>query len=127
MTAIRVQDLSKSFKKGTHALRNVNLRVAKGEMVALIGASGAGKSTLIRHLVGLTTGDAGSGQVTVLGDAPVRGHDEVDPQPAPLQHRDRVRRALEGFLDFRHCHGVAPLLTSGSEALHRRYTDFTHR
>ncbi|MCB2100838.1 MAG: phosphonate ABC transporter ATP-binding protein [Rhodobacterales bacterium] len=80
MTAIRVQDLSKSFKKGTHALRNVNLRVAKGEMVALIGASGAGKSTLIRHLVGLTTGDAGSGQVTVLGD--------------PVQENGRLARSV---------------------------------
>ncbi len=38
-------------------MHNVSLRVAEGEMVALIGASGSGKSTLIRNIAGLTNGD----------------------------------------------------------------------
>jgi len=64
--AIKVRGLSKTFK-GCKALETVSLDIARGEMVALIGASGSGKSTLLRHLTGLALGDAGDGQVEMLG------------------------------------------------------------
>lgn len=44
---IALKNLNKSF--GTHqVLKNINLKVAKNEIVAIIGGSGAGKSTLLR-------------------------------------------------------------------------------
>ena len=56
-TAVRVSRLRKSFRGGKVALDGVSLEVARGEMVALIGASGSGKSTLLRHVAGLAVGD----------------------------------------------------------------------
>ena len=43
-----------------HALFDVDLRVAEGETVAVIGANGAGKSTLLRTLAGLVTATGGA-------------------------------------------------------------------
>lgn len=61
--ALRIEQLNKHFANGKHALNNINLTVAQGEMVALIGASGSGKSTLMRHMAGLVSADAGPGSL----------------------------------------------------------------
>jgi lipoprotein-releasing system ATP-binding protein len=53
---IRADNLRKSFVMGRdtiHVLRGVNLTIARGETVGLVGASGAGKSTLLHLLGGL--------------------------------------------------------------------------
>jgi len=62
--AIQIQGLTKSFN-AHRALDAVDLCIAEGEMVALIGASGSGKSTLLRHVAGFLPGD--SGTVSVFG------------------------------------------------------------
>jgi phospholipid/cholesterol/gamma-HCH transport system ATP-binding protein len=56
---IEVRDLCKNF--GAHrVLDGVNLRVAKGESVVVIGRSGGGKSVLLKHLIGLVKPDQGT-------------------------------------------------------------------
>lgn len=44
--ALELEDVSFGYKPGVLALRDVTLRIARGEKVALVGATGAGKSTV---------------------------------------------------------------------------------
>lgn len=63
-STILIKDLSKSFNKGkTLALKNLNLTLASGKMIALSGPDAAGKTTLIRLLAGLLTPSAGSMEI----------------------------------------------------------------
>ncbi len=66
---IEVEALSRDFPSGgdvVHALRSVDLRVARGELIALKGRSGSGKTTLLNLIGGLDRPT--SGRVTVDGD-----------------------------------------------------------
>jgi ABC-type sugar transport system, ATPase component len=56
--ALEMLGICKSFP-GVHALKDVNLRVKKGEVHALIGENGAGKSTLMKILSGVYKEDSG--------------------------------------------------------------------
>ena len=45
---IEFKNVSKLYRKGVRAVRNINLKVDDGEFVFLTGKSGAGKSTLLK-------------------------------------------------------------------------------
>jgi phospholipid/cholesterol/gamma-HCH transport system ATP-binding protein len=62
---IDIKGLHKSFGNN-HVLRGVDLQVARGENVVVLGRSGTGKSVLIKIICGLLTQDRGS--VIVLGE-----------------------------------------------------------
>lgn len=90
MSIIEVKKLSKDFKvktkekgfKGSiksmfkpkykivHAVKNINLNIEKGEIIAFIGPNGAGKSTTIKMLTGILYPDSGS--IKVMGIDPVK-------------------------------------------------------
>jgi len=60
---VQVDALHKHYKLGhedLHVLRGIDLSIAAGEWLAVLGASGSGKSTLLHLIGGLDTPDAGS-------------------------------------------------------------------
>lgn len=66
--ALELSGVTKRFRQGSAsvtALREVDLSVAPGEFIAVMGASGSGKSTLLHVIAGLTRSD--EGRVTVDG------------------------------------------------------------
>src|SRR5262245_22902288 len=76
MSFVSVSGLNKYYAvadKRLHVLRDLELNVEKGEMLAIMGASGVGKSTLLHVLGGLDTID--SGQVRV-GDHEISSMDD---------------------------------------------------
>lgn len=66
---ISVSNLSKTYKSGFQALKNVSLDIRRGEIFGLLGPNGAGKTTLISIICGLVTPSSGSVKVD--------GHDNI--------------------------------------------------
>lgn len=62
---IRVEDLFFSYDGSRWVLRDVNLEIRRGEIIAIMGENGAGKTTLIKHFNGLLK--PSRGRVVVLG------------------------------------------------------------
>ena len=74
---VSIANLSKVYASGLHALRDVTLDIAKGEIFALLGPNGAGKSTLINVVCGIVTPSA--------GEIRVGGHDILSQYRAARQ------------------------------------------
>ena len=58
-SGLQVSGLSKSYKKKP-IIRNINLKLYKGEAIALLGPNGSGKTTCFYSIAGLVNSDMGS-------------------------------------------------------------------
>jgi ABC-2 type transport system ATP-binding protein len=79
---ISVQNLSKTYASGLHALKRINLEIRRGEIFGLLGPNGAGKTTLIGIICGIVNPSAGT--------VSVDGHDIIKDY--------RAARALIGLV-----------------------------
>ncbi|MGX9755378.1 ABC transporter ATP-binding protein [Clostridioides difficile] len=62
MSILKIKDLAKIYGKDeaeVKALNNINIKINKGEFVAIVGKSGSGKSTLLHIMAGLETPTSG--------------------------------------------------------------------
>ncbi len=91
--AIEVRDLHKSFGD-TEVLKGIDVTVAEGEVVCVIGPSGSGKSTLLRCVNRLEEPTSG----TVV----VEGIDITDPEVDLDQVRSRIGMVFQSFNLFPH-------------------------
>ncbi|MDA7948910.1 MAG: ABC transporter ATP-binding protein [Hyphomicrobiaceae bacterium] len=72
---ISIKDLSKTYKGGFTALKDINLEIEQGEIFGLLGPNGAGKTTLISIICGIV--NPGQGSVTVDGFDIIRDYRET--------------------------------------------------
>ncbi|MGZ8852874.1 MAG: ABC transporter ATP-binding protein, partial [Thermoanaerobaculia bacterium] len=99
---ITLKDVSRTFLLGeesVHALRDVNLRIERGDYLSIMGPSGSGKSTML-NILGLL-------------DRPTTGTYELDGQDITAltdEEQSRVRREKIGFV-FQFFH-LVPRLTA---------------
>ena len=112
-------DLAKSYSDGKaiiNVLREVNLEVAAGEMVSVVGSSGSGKSTLLHLLAGLDKPTSGK---VILNDSNLHA--------IPEDEKCRIRNRYLGFIyqfhhllpEFSALENVGmPLLIRGDEPKH---------
>lgn len=109
-----VAGLVKSVPGGRTLFENIDLTLAPGEFVAIMGESGAGKSTLLNLIAGLDSPDAGS--VRIAGED-IAG---LDDDGRTRLRRDRIGFVFQAFHVLPHldlAHNVAlPLALQGRDA-----------
>jgi oligopeptide/dipeptide ABC transporter ATP-binding protein len=103
---VDVRDLNVTYPNGLRAVRDVQLSVDAGEVLAVVGESGSGKSTILRALLGvLAERTAVTGTIRVA-DVTVSGASE--------RTLTRVRGKVVGFVPQNPFHSVDPLRRVGA-------------
>ncbi|QOD38243.1 ABC transporter ATP-binding protein [Candidatus Wolbachia massiliensis] len=85
--ALELTSINKSFKKGSTVIQDINLSVARGQVVALTGSSGSGKTTILQ-IAGLLDQPT-SGVVTIDG---------VNCTQASNKYKTHIRRSFLSFV-----------------------------
>ncbi|MBY3089023.1 ABC transporter ATP-binding protein [Rhizobium laguerreae] len=94
-TLLAVDDLKATYNHAITALDGVGFHLARGEILALLGANGAGKTTTLKALSNLLPAERGQ---VVSGSIRFDGLDVLRTRPAAL-----VRAGLVQVLEGRHC------------------------
>jgi NitT/TauT family transport system ATP-binding protein len=93
-TLVALRAVSKSFERGTQAIRRLDLDIEQGDFLSLVGPSGCGKSTALRIVAGLL--QPTSGAVTFAGSKPKIGFVFQEPTLMPWATTlDNARLALD--------------------------------
>lgn len=104
---VQLRAVTKAFGS-VEVLKNIDLDVADGEVVVLIGASGSGKSTLLRIMSGLETADSGH---VFVGGVPMH-----EPKRAP-EIRGHVGMVFQQFNLFPHLDAIGNVTLALRKAL----------
>jgi phosphonate transport system ATP-binding protein len=94
---LEVRRVSKAFDRRNVILKDVSFVLARGEMVALIGASGSGKSTLIRAIAGLVPIDRTLRPPAGAAADPADRPGEIILFGQPMQRDGRISGAAKGL------------------------------
>ncbi len=98
---IHIENAVKNFGE-VHALRGVNLDIAKGEVVLIIGPSGSGKSTLLRSVNRLET--LSSGEILINNDSVTAADSDI------RKIREEVGMVFQSFNLFPHITAIENII-----------------
>ncbi len=95
---VSIKNLCKTYKSGHQALKDINLDIQDGEIIALLGPNGAGKTTLISAICGIISTTSGSvtvnGYDTVKQYRKTRGLIGLVPQELTLGAFEKVQNTM---------------------------------
>lgn len=97
---LKITNYNKTYPNGKHAVKNLNIEVLPGDLVAFIGANGAGKTTTIKSIVGILPFE--EGEILINGSSIVDDPITCKKQFAYIPDNPDLYESLTGinYLNF---------------------------
>lgn len=111
---LQINNLEFSYEKNTDLIKDFNLQVKKGEIIALVGRSGSGKSTILRLISGLEVPDK--------GEIKLNGEILVDKNEFLVPEKRKIGMLFQNYALFPHL-TVYQNISFGIENLKRDLKD----